>query len=234
MKNKNRLAFKLAIALAVFVTLGCGGISQLLPTPTPVFTSTPTITPSPTPTLTPIPTLTSTPLPDISAARISLSELPKGFEELSPEELGLNKATAGGNALNPQVTFAFVNTRHFQMIFGMNFFVAGKMDRVGFDVAMNQPEIALKQMASGMGAQNVHDEKILTGLEDVGEMQIAMTMVSDMKGVPMRVDIVVFRRDIIGAILISMTMEGQKPNISLHDLGKLFDQNIQKTLQTIQ
>jgi len=167
-------------------------------------------------------------LPDISAAKISLSELPAGFEELSPDELGMNEASIG---MEPEASFAFVNTRHLQMIFGVDFFVVKQIDRVNLDITLNQPEIGLKQMVSAIGTENVHDEKILTGLEDVGDVQVGMTMVADIEDIPMKVDMLVFRRGIVGAILVSMTMEGQDPNISLHDLGKLFDQHIQEALQ---
>lgn len=233
MKNKNRWTIKLAFGLAIFITLGCAGASQLFPTPTPVFTSTPTITPSPTTTPTLTPTITPTPLPDISAARIFLNELPAGFEEIPPEELGSGQMGDGENAFQPQETFAYVNTSKFQMILGMNYFVVSQMDRVGFDLAVNQPDIALKQLVSAMGTENVHDEKILDGLDDLGDARIGMTMIADMEGVPVQVEIVMIRRDLIGGLIMSMTFPGQPGSISLHELGKLFDQNIQETLKTI-
>jgi hypothetical protein len=43
-----------------------------------------------------------------------------------------------------------------------------------------------------------------------------------------------FRRDIIGAMVMSMSLEGQTPNISIHDLGRKLDQRILGTLQTFE
>jgi hypothetical protein len=233
MKNKNRLTIELAFMLMIFATLGCGVTSQLFPTPTPVFTSTPTITPSPTTTPTQTPTITPTPLPNISMAKVFLHELPTGFEELPSDEFSGDPVPVGEGAWQPEEAFVFVNAKKFQMIIGMNFFVVDQMDRVGFDIAVNQPDMVLKEIVNGIGTENVRDEKILDDLQDVGDEQVAMTMVADMNGIPARVEIVLFRRDIIGGMILSMTMEGQTPNISLHDLGVLFDQNIQKTLKTI-
>lgn len=231
MKTKNRIAFKLLLAVTVFATLGCGGISQLFPTPTPAPTSTPTVTSSPTPTLTPTATLTPTPMPDISTARIFLEELPAGFEELPPDDFRGSPITAGENTWQPEETFVFVNAKKFQMIIGMNFFAADQMDRVGFDIAVNQPNMILKQIVNEIGTENVREEKILDGLQDVGDERVAMTMIADMESVTTHVEILLFRRDIIGGMIVSITMEGQDPNISLHDLGKLFDQHIQEVLQ---
>lgn len=230
MKRTDRLPFKFTLVLAIFVILGCGSASELLSTSTPAITSTPSNTPPPTATF------TSTPAPDISAARISLNELPAGFEEIPADEFGLDKTTSSNDTFKPEVVFAFVNTTQFQMIIGMNFFVSGGLERVGFDLAVNQPEKALKEMASALGTQNVRDEKILEGLDDVGDARIGMTMIADMEGMegtPMQVDIMLFRRDTIGGMLISMTFAEKPGSISLHDLGKLFDQNIQKTLETL-
>jgi len=43
-----------------------------------------------------------------------------------------------------------------------------------------------------------------------------------------------FRRDIIGAMLMSMVLEGDSPNITLHDLGLKLDQHVQESLQAIE
>jgi len=47
------------------------------------------------------------------------------------------------------------------------------------------------------------------------------------------VNAVMFRRDNVGGLLISMTAEGQPENISLQELGELLDKHIQESLKTM-
>jgi hypothetical protein len=68
-------------------------------------------------------------------------------------------------------------------------------------------------------------------MDSVGEKQTAITMVADFKDVPMRVNAVIFRRDVIGGLLISMAVEDKPESISIQELGKLFDQHIQESLK---
>jgi hypothetical protein len=136
--------------------------------------------------------------------------------------------------LQPEKVFIFVNSQDFQMIFGFNFLLTERFDRTSFDVGMSQPEVTLPAMVSGMGSENVKDEKLLEGFEDVGETQIGMTMVADMEGVPVQVDVLMFRRDVVGVMLMSMVLEGQSPNITLHEMGSKLDQRIQEVVQTSQ
>ena len=223
MKNKTWFVPGIALALTIFVTLGCGATSQVVSTSAPA--SSPASAATPTEAAPP----TAEPLPDVSSARILLKELPAGFEEFPADELGIDKAFSSDDKLQPQAVFAFVNKKQFQMIFGMNFFVSNGLDRLGFKFALNQPETLLKQVVDGMG-KDVRDQKVLEGMEGVGKSQTAMTVLADMDDIPMRMDIAIFQRDIVGGMIMSMTLEGDPANISLHDLGELFDQHIQEAL----
>lgn len=232
MKNKHRPLPKLAFALTIFMTLGCGVASQIfaIATPTPTITPSSTTTPSPTITPTRTPTLTPTPLPDISAARILLEELPAGFEELPAQELGMEDAASDEEAMQPEVTFAFQNPNDFQLILGMDFLLVKGLDRAGFGYAINHPDEFLEQVVNSLGAQEIREEKLLTGLEDVGEMRVAMSMIAESDGIPVQVEMILFRRDIVGGMIASITLEGETPSISLHDLARLLDQHIQESL----
>jgi len=227
MKDKQWFAPRLALILMVLVTLACGASSQASPAEAPGTADSPEATPAYTPTVLP------TALPDISEARISLSELPEGFEEIPVDENSLGEAPSTEDEFQPEAIFTYANKNQFQMIFGMNFLLDKALDRAGFDLALGQPETTLKQFTGVMGGQNVRDEKILDGLDGVGETQIAMTMLADVQKIPMRVNVAMFRRDIVGGMILSMTMEGEPENISLQELGELFDQHIQESLKTI-
>ena len=137
----------------------------------------------------------------------------------------------GDEALQPEEVFIFLNAQNFQMVFGFNFLLTSRLDRAAFDVGISQPEITLPALVSGMGSENVQGEKIIEGFDDVGEARIGMTMIANLEGVPVQVDVLMFRQDVVGAMVMSMVLEGQAPNITLHDLGLKLDQRIQQTLE---
>lgn len=226
MKNKTHFTI-FVLVITIFFTLGCQILSQAAPTPVSESTSAPE--PASLPTDTPVPT--EAPELDISSAVLTLDDLPAGFEEFSAEELGVSLDDFGDEALQPEEVFIFLNAQNFQMVFGFNFLLTSRLDRAAFDVGISQPEITLPALVSGMGSENVQGEKILEGFEDVGEARIGMTMIANLEGVPVQVDILMFRQDVVGAMVMSMVLEGQAPNITLHDLGLKLDQRIQQTLE---
>ena len=215
MKNKTRLATTIFLGITIFVTLGCQLASKATPAPISISESTPTQAPE----------------PDISSAVLTLEDLPAGFEEISTDEIGITEADFSEEALQPEEIFIFLNSENFQMVFGFNFLLTKTLDRAAFDVAISQPEISLPAMVNGMGSENVQDEKIIDGFEDIGDAQVGMTMITNMEGVPVRVDVLMFRRDVIGVMVMSMVLDGGDPNITLHDLGLKLDQIIQGSLQ---
>jgi hypothetical protein len=153
--------------------------------------------------------------------------------ELSMEELGMSATDFASENFQPENAFAFINSQNLQIIFDLNFLLDETLDRVSFDLGVSQPDITLPAFVEGMGTENVRDQKLLEDIEDIGEKQIGMTMIATMEDLPMQVDVLMFRRDIIGGMLISISLEEESPSISIHDLGSKMDQRIQETLQTI-
>jgi len=149
------------------------------------------------------------------------------------EDLGMSLDDFPEDSLQPENVFVFINSRNFQMIFGFNFLLTERMDRVAFDVGVSQPEITLPAFVSGIGSENVHDEKLLDGIDDIGERQIGMTMIANLEDIPTQVDVIMFRRDIIGEVVMSMVLEGQTPNVTIRELGLILDQHAQESLQTL-
>jgi hypothetical protein len=226
MKNKTRFAMITLLGLAIFITLGCQIASQAQPAP--ASDAAPASPPTDVPTETPLPE------PDLSSAVLKLEDLPPGFEEFTLADMGMTLDDFSDENFQPEEVFIFINSQDFQMVFGFNFLLTNKLDRAAFDVGISQPDVTLPALINGMGSENVQDEKILEGFEDVGEKRIGMSMIADMEGVPLQVEVLMFRREAVGAIVMSMVLEGDSPNITLHDLGLKLDQNIQGSLQTPQ
>ena len=223
MKDKKWLAPQLALVLMVLVSLACGASSQATPAASAKGSG-------PAATEAQAQSQSSTSAPDLSTARISLNELPQGFKEVSTDAIQAKHKASGDSGLQPDVLFAFVKAKDFHLIMGMDFLLVDSMDRLGFNLSLEHAEKNLKEIVGGMGVKNIRDQKVLEGLDSVGEKQTAITMVGDFKDVPMRVNAVIFRRDVIGGLLISMSVEDKPESISIQELGKLFDQHIQESL----
>ena len=226
MKNKTWWAPTVAFVLIALVTIACGTSSPATPASSIEMTAAPAATQTSAPTAVP------EVLPDLSAAQIRLDELPEGFEQIAADEFNMEELNSGDSEFKPEIVFTFVNKHPFQVVFGMNFLLVEAVDRLGFKYALNHPEMALKEFTGGMGSTNVREEKTLEGLEDIGDEQIAMTMLADVESIPMRLDVVMFQRDMVGGMIMSMIMEGEPGSISIQELGKLFDQHIQESLKT--
>ncbi len=223
MKTKTHLVTAILLSLILFITLGCQIASQAASTPE-AESSSETVN-----SVTQAPTSTQPPKVDISSAVLTLDDLPSGFEILYPEDLGMSVDDFSDEDFQPEEVFIFINSQDFQMVIGFNFLLNDKVDRIAFDAGVSQPKLTLPAMVNGMGSEDIQDEKVLEGLDDVGEKQIGMTMITDIEGVPIQVDILMFRREVIGAMLMSMVIEGESPNITLYDLGLKLDQHFEES-----
>lgn len=217
MNSRPRTTLVLLPGLLALLALNCQVTAQLIATPTPTLTATPTSTPTLTPTASP------TPRPDLSAYVLELEDFPPGFEELTLEELGLTMDDFNNEGFEPEQVFVFVNPRQFQMVIGFNFLLTDRLNRISFDAVASDPELFLPAFVSGVGPENVSEVKVMTGMEDIGEMQIGIRMLAETEGIALNVETLIFRRDILGALLMSMNMQGRVPNVPLADLGQALD-----------
>jgi len=165
------------------------------PTNTP--TITPTITPSVPPTNTP--TITPTPLPDISGVVLTLEDLPPGFEEIPPEELDFTAEDLSSDELTVESVFTFMQVEPLELVMGFTTLIADRIDQLGFDVALNQPEFLMEALIGGMDPIEILDQRELPGLAVYGDASAGLTLAADMGGIVMRMDLAVLRRDVVGA-----------------------------------
>lgn len=221
MKTKGLFVSMLALILLTVVSVGCGTATQATPAP-----SVENAEPAATQVDSPV-TLT-----DISGARISLDDLPEGFEEIDMQGVLQAQAETGDAENMPDVAFAFINKANFQVITGMNYLLVDAVDRIGFGAAFRDSKESLQDFAGALGGTNVREVKTLYSLKSLGDKREAITMLSDVEGVPMRVDAVMFQRGDVGSILITMKVDGEPGGVSIQNLGSMLDQYIQESLGT--
>ena len=188
--------------------------------PTPTLTTPSTITPTITPTVTFISEL------DLSEASLSLEDLPDGFMEMSPAELGLTKEDLSGDDFTVEDLFVFFGADPLEIIIGFTTILPTQLDQVGFDVGLAQPEFLMESLVGGMGATDILDQKELVHLNDIGDASAGLTVVADMDGIHMRMDMAVFRRDTVGVVIFVMYIDGDVPVLTIEEVATKLDDRI--------
>lgn len=208
-----------------------------------VWTATPTATSTPSPTITLTPSRpagaplaqTPTALPDLSNAILRLSDMPPGFTDVT-STVGDNIASQmESSGVSVGGVFAFEDSG--SMVVGLTMRLEGMMNS-SLDFMIQDPEFMLEAMVEGFKAGGMSDAEIaekgtLTGFEQVGDSSSAVTALID-TGIgrfQYRMNVVVFRRDGVGAIVLEMHIEGLPSPLKLEKLVTLLDNRIKAVIQ---
>jgi len=222
MKKRRKILPLIVLALAMLLTPGCDVLQGLSPAPT----ATPTATITPSPTNTPLPTATSTPEgPGLSDLVLSLGDLPAGFQMVSPEEFGLTRESLSGDDLTVVSVFAFMEYARFEFVMGFTTLLETRLDQESFDAELGDTDYLIEAFVLGLGASAVLEQGVIPGLE-VGDTSAGLTVVANLEEIPMRMDMVVFRRDVIGAFVLIMYLDGDVPIIPVAEVAGKLDERI--------
>ncbi len=188
-------------------------------TPTPMIIATPTD----------IPTATALPRA-LADAVLTLGDLPSGFEAIALDEFGLSKEDLSVEGFTVEEIFAFMGAEPFEMIMGFTTLLPTDLEQSGFDLALGQPEFLMDSFVGGMGATDVQGQRELTHLSGIGDASVGFTMVADMGGIPMRMDMVVFRRDVAGAFIFVFYIDGTVPAPTIDEVSNKMDDRFVEVL----
>lgn len=236
----------LMVGLVILSSLACTTPSIALfatPTPTasptPTATATPTVTPSPVPTDTPTPLPTDTPepsltpTPDLSEVRITPFDLPRGFDPMPDAQLDQILSAMQGSDMEPSSAFGYITNdtaSRFQMLYGFISPLYTTFDQRAFDLGVSNPDLLVTMMASALGNTSVSDNRPISGLDDIGESRAGVTVAMSIEGVPMRMDMIMFRRGYIGAYVYTMYINGESPQITIQELATKLDAHAQDAI----
>lgn len=172
--------------------------------------------------------------PDLSDAIITLQDLPSGFEEIPPAEFGLTKETMSQGLFKVESLFTFLDAEHFEIIMGFTTLLPTKIDQSGFDLSLGQPDFLLNMFIEGMGEFDILEKGEITGLDNIGDKSVGLTVVANVEGspAPMRIDLAVFRRDKVGAFILAMYLEGKIPPAKIGDVANKLDEHIDEALSS--
>lgn len=215
-------------------------------TPTPTATSTPTRTPTSTLTPTPRPTNTprATPTPNLSAAILTVQDMPPGFMAFGAPDLARFGLTDSSLALKmgptsqakPQNAFAFVGTgpNRVEIVFGFLVYPLTPLDQAGYDYSLANPDSFAKGMARGLVGTDVDpgSSALLPGMTKFGDKSIGGTLVIAKESANFRMDYAVIRRGQVAELIYSLYLEGTKPSIGIEELAQLLDSRVSRALTT--
>lgn len=232
-----------ALLLVQLSTAGCTALTNALATPTPTVTNTPLPTDTPMPTDTPAPTETpvptDTPVPteittttttttgdnvDLSSVVLTAGDLPS-FVEIPASSMGLENMALGNGEFKVKSVFTLVDQTTSQVLFGLTTYIPGALEQTGFDAYIKTPELLGAAATQGLANGTVVEKKALE-VEQIGDSTGAITMLTEVNGVKMRMDMLVFRQGPVGVFLVNVYMDGITPTTSVADAGKLLSERI--------
>lgn len=151
------------------------------------------------------------------AVMLTLDDLPGGFEVMPAELLRDSEKELPDESS----VFGFHNDKSGQSVVVFLIPYSGRAEQIVFDSILPQ---TVEMLATSLGADP--KTKKLTSLEDIGEARSGITSVGKEGGVPMRWDIVGFRRGEVGVFIISGYPDGDKPAVPVGDLARSQDERI--------
>jgi hypothetical protein len=119
--------------------------------------------------------------------------------------------------------FGYSSGKGDQIVMGMLIPYPGQTDRRLFDATLPYMVEAMRATI-GAGA----DPQELEGLDDIGEVRVGTTSVSEMGAILFRWDILGFRRGDVGVLLVVAYFDGEKPAVTVGDLALVLDERIQQ------
>lgn len=170
-----------------------------------------------------------TPIP-ISPAEMGLQpeDFPEGFEQVTPEDLGMDEAILAEGEYEIEGFFAYANPAPelFEVVIGFTMPPEGKLQEIGADMLMENPQTLFDQVLGsieGLEAAKAEEQPML---ELIGDKAKAFKVKATMNGISLGVDLLLFTRGPVVAFLMTMYPEGQKFLMDLGEAGKKFDQRI--------
>lgn len=210
-------------------------------TPTPV---PPTATPTPvpaTPTAAPSPVETPTEAAggglDLSGAVLTVNDLPSGFVAIPSAMLGLENLAIpeAGGVVVPENIFAFLDQSQFRVVAGFVQELPDQEAIVTFDQSITPTlELFLQGASSGLGMQSDVEYQLepMSGLEGIGNAAVGATTTIQSQQATLQVDVVVFRREDVEAVLMILFPQGLGEGLSPTELASTLDQHIEAVLSS--
>ncbi len=182
-----------------------------------------------------------------SSVKLTVADLPPGFEPLPPEiatmlssKLGAFRQQLALVNTKPEDLFAYWNPESFQIILGTTSNLTKPQEQAAFDATLQQlqkPEVQQKMIEQLQQQLKVFKEvalevtgyKALPELNKLTNSSTGFAVDMNVQGQPVRMDLAVFRRNQVGAMTAVMYLKDQPPTVSVGDVAHKLDSRIIKS-----
>jgi hypothetical protein len=249
----------LAFVVLGAIVVGCGSLpppfgpqptrvvqpAASTPIPSPVVAGSPAATNTPVMPPTPViptaaPTIPPTPLPNLSGVKLTVKDLPAGFQDAAADNLkksGLTEEALGnafkgiGAQARVQNLVAFQHSSRAQVALGFLIFPLTAEEKTALETQLANSDSALKAWGNALvGPAGVSSAKPLTGVDKFGDKSVGLTTMMTMMGVLVRADSVMIVRGGAVAVVMSFFPNAVPPALNTADLAKLLDTRLATAL----
>ncbi|MBN1936582.1 MAG: hypothetical protein JW934_18110 [Anaerolineae bacterium] len=204
-------------------------------TPTAIPTSTPTTTPTSTPPAAPTKTAAEVQDLDLSGVRILPGDLPPGFMVFDLTTIGVDPAMFEQQGYKAENPTSFLSLFPAEFTISLIVRAQNDADRETIDLLLDDPDKVLDMIGSQIG--QIKEKQVMEDMPEIGEKAGGLSVVLARGGanpIPidnLRADIVVFRREMVLGVCLSIYPDGQKPRAPAVDLALLLDERLQAALE---
>jgi hypothetical protein len=169
------------------------------------------------------------PATDLSSLVLTSQDLPAGFIKMPPDTL--KNVVSGIPNFKPASVFGYYKNddKQFQVVTGFTTQLPNQIDRAKFDAEIRE-EIFAQQFSQSLNSSNKEFQFVnLTALtleDKIGEVSSGWTTQGKVRGVPINVELALFRRGKTGSFVAIMYLDGSKPGITISEAARQLDKRI--------
>ncbi|HIK09745.1 MAG TPA: hypothetical protein IGS52_05680 [Oscillatoriaceae cyanobacterium M33_DOE_052] len=163
---------------------------------------------------------------------LTLQDLPNSFEAMPPTDLEQLRQDLTQEDFKVASVFAFMDANNFELVMGITTQIQSAAEQQDFDRTLNQPEVLQALLTEGLGQTEIKRQQPLTNLNNIGNSVGGVSLDVDLEGVPARLDIIAFRRDVVGAFVFVMYLNEETPVIPAPEVARKLDARVIKMLNT--
>ncbi len=158
---------------------------------------------------------------------LRLEDLPRGFTAMPPAELAKLKEDLSQDQIEVENVFAFVAQEQFQLIMGITTRLETAQQQAEFDELLQDPEKLKSLLAENLQETNVPPQA-LNNVNNIGDAAAGVSLQMDLDNLLARLEILVLRKNQMGAFVFVLYRDGQRPLYPIAEVGRLLARRTQE------
>mgnify|MGYP001810540073 CR=1 FL=1 len=163
---------------------------------------------------------------------LTLQDLPKSFQAMPPADLEQLRQDLTQEDFKVASVFAFMDSSNFELVMGITTQIQSAAEQQDFDRTLTQPQVLQALLTEGLGETEIKRQQPLTNLNKIGNSVGGVSLDVELEGVPARLDIIAFRRDVVGAFVFVIYLNEETPVMPAPEVARKLDARVIKMLNT--